>query len=162
MGVFCTGIYERSLDGKQRILLPKSLRLFLDGGDCLFLTPGTEGCLEIHNESSLRALALESENSGAGYQSKTTFSRMFFAQSQRCEIDSHQRIRVAGGLSELVNLVSPIVIVGVGSHWEIWNKPRWHDFLLAHQSSFDRHAASVRGGTEEPVHREASQTNKPR
>ena len=160
--VFCAGTFERSLDGKERILLPKSLRLFLGGGDCLFLTPGTDGCLEIHNETSLRALAKAYENSDAGYPCKTIFSRIFLAQSQRCEIDSHQRIRVAGRLIELVSLVSPVVIVGVGSHWEIWNQPTWNDFLLANQSSFDRHAASVRSGGEVSVLADTSHTNKPR
>jgi len=159
--VYCTGTFERSMDGKQRILLPKSLRLFLAGVDSLFLSPGTDGCIEIHNETSLSRLASDSQNSQAAYQSKTTFSRIFFAQSERCQVDSNHRLRVAGSLSELAGLVSPVVIVGVGNHWEIWNRQNWHDYLSRHQSNFDHHAELVRGGSKDcEIVKEVS--NKPR
>lgn len=145
--MFCTGTFQRSMDGKQRILLPKPVRQFLLGADGLFLTPGTEGCLELHNEASLQQLAADFQQSQATYQSKSTFSRIFFAQSQRCQMDAHDRLRVPAGLSEFAGLASPIVLVGVGSHWEIWGGSRWEEYLVSHQANFDHHARLVRGGT---------------
>ncbi len=159
--MFCTGTYERSMDGKRRILLPKTVRYYLHEDKYLFLTPGTDGCLEIHNEASLGELAARSQNSRVAYQSRATFSRIFFAQSQRCEIDASHRLRVAGSLSDLVELESPVVIVGVGGHWEIWNRSVWHRYLQQNQTDFDHHAKIVRGGGDrtEPLE---EVVNKPR
>ena len=159
--MFCTGTFQRSIDGKQRILLPKPVRQFLAGSDVLFLTPGTEGCLELHNETSLQQLASDFQHSRAAYQSKSTFSRIFFAQSQRCQVDANDRLRVPSGLSELAGLVSPVVLVGVGNHWEIWSGAQWDDYIERHQTDFDHHAQLVRGASPEQE-MEMGVANRPR
>ena len=144
--MICTGTYQRSMDGKQRILLPKPVRQFLGGADSLFLTPGTEGCLEVHTETSLQQLATDFQQSRVAYQSKSTFSRIFFAQSERCQVDANDRLRVPAALSKLIGLVSPIVLVGVGNHWEIWSGSQWDTYIARHQADFEHHACRVRGG----------------
>ena len=54
-GVFCTGTFERNLDDKQRLLLPKTVKKSLSQSESIFLTPGQDGCLELHTYETLQS-----------------------------------------------------------------------------------------------------------
>ena len=45
-----TGTWERSIDSKGRLAIPKPLKeaLTINGSDELFLAPGNEGCLSVY------------------------------------------------------------------------------------------------------------------
>ena len=136
--VVFTGTYHRSLDNKLRVLLPKRLRQALAADAELFLTPGTENCLEMHTQQSLDELAERARQSHSGSQNLKSFSRLFYARARHCEVDTQGRVRVPGELADLAGLEKEIVFVGVGYHWEIWNLNSWNQYLDVNNDCFDQ------------------------
>ena len=133
-----TGTYQRSLDNKLRVLLPKRLRSSLADDPRLFLTPGTDHCLELHTNKSLQNLAERASDSSADSKNIKSFARLFYARAVECDIDKQGRIRIPAGLAKLAELDNEVVFIGVGSHWELWNNELWDQYLASHQDAFDQ------------------------
>ena len=138
-----TGTFQRSLDGKARFLLPKRVRAELSESNLLFLTPGTDHCLELHTDESLHTLAERANQSAAGSQNIKSFSRLFYAQAEQCGIDAQGRIRIPKSLTSYAGLEKDIYIVGVGFNWEIWDVANWRSYLQTHEDEFDQVARST-------------------
>ncbi len=141
--VVFTGTFERALDSKARCLLPKRMRSELGDGAIVYLTPGTDRCLELHTVESLNQLANRANRSAAGAQRIKSFSRLFYAQAEQCDIDSHGRIRIPRSLMAHAELSKDVVIAGVGFNWEIWDSVHWKAYLQQHEDEFDRIALST-------------------
>jgi len=141
--VVFTGTFQRSLDSKLRVLLPKRLRNEFPDSPALYLTPGTDHCLELHTNNSLNELASKADRSSAGLKNVRSFSRLFYARAEQCDIDKQGRIRIPGSLAQIAELEKDIVFIGVGSHWEIWNQLRWESYLDAHHQAFDEIAETT-------------------
>ncbi len=138
-----TGTYQRSLDSKARVLLPKRMRDEIGESDTLFLTPGTDHCLELHTSRSLNELALRANQSSAGSRNLKSFARLFYAQAEPCDIDSAGRIRLPKSLADFAALEKEIVIVGVGCNWEIWNWEQWQAYLQTNGEEFDQISQTI-------------------
>lgn len=118
-------------------MLPKKLREDLGQTATLFLTPGTDRCLEMHTPDSLNGLAQRASHSAAGSKQIKSFSRLFYAQAEQCEIDNLGRIRLPKSLVDYALLQKEIVIVGVGANWEIWDLGSWRNYLQSNEDAFD-------------------------
>ena len=147
--MFCTGTFERVLDDKQRLLLPKTVKKSLNGSESIYLTPGQDGCLELHGNESLNVRSSEFTSSKSG-QLKKAFSRLFYSQAERCQFDSQNRIRIPQRLIEWSGIDCKVIIVGVGSYWEIWDENDWHDYCGAHKTEFDQVADALLSNTMPP------------
>ena len=169
-----TGTYRRAMDEKLRVLLPKRLRLAIpedvnpEGailGASLFLTPGTDHCLELHTTQSLNELGNRASASSARSKDVRSFSRLFYARAEQCDIDKQGRIRIPTTLAQLADIDNEVVFIGVGSHWELWNEQLWDSYLNLHRDEFDqiaqttfdppleKHPSDVSGTIEKPVPR---------
>ena len=133
------GTYYRSLDEKRRLSLPKRFRqaMDLDSKSIVFLTPGTSQCLQIHSASSLERLAEELGRRATVAESVQTFSRMFYAQAENCELDSQFRICLPNRLARWAELEKEIVLIGVGNCVEVWNPERWQSYFDQRRDEFD-------------------------
>ena len=140
--MFCTGTFERVLDDKQRLLLPKTVKKSLSQSESIYLTPGQDGCLELHGIESLEIRSKEITNT-QNVGMKKAFSRLFYSQTERCQFDSQNRIRIPQRLLEWSRLESKIIVVGVGGYWEIWNECLWQDYCGVHRGDFDHVAETV-------------------
>ena len=61
------------------------------------------------------------------YQKNRKFSRFFLAGACACEVDRQGRILIPSVLREFAKLEKDVVLVGVGSRIEIWNKAVWNE-----------------------------------
>src|SRR5207248_9354448 len=123
-----TGTYERSLDEKLRIALPKRLRDVLAGQEKLVVTLGTDGALAIFTEATFAGLADKLAARSPTGPEVRAFSRLLYAQSQSVEIDSQGRVRLPAELIRLAALEDEVVLLGVGDRIELWNKSRWQAY----------------------------------
>lgn len=134
-----TGTFQRSMDEKQRLALPKRIREALAGKENgLFVTPGTDDSLALHTEESLKALADRLAAASPASREVRAFNRLFYARAERVELDDQGRFRVPTALAELAGLKREAVIVGVLDHLELWDKTRWESYLAAKTPEYDR------------------------
>ena len=120
------GEYEHSLDAKGRLTMPAKLRQ--DIGEKFILTKGLDGCLFAFSldewanfEEKLKMLPLSNKNS-------REFSRFFLSGATECEIDKQGRFLIPNNLRDAANLEKGVVIIGVGTRIEIWDKNKWKSY----------------------------------
>lgn len=120
------GEYEHSVDVKGRLIMPAKLREEI--GEKFVVTKGLDGCLfvfslkewEIFGEK-LRALPVSNKNA-------RDFSRFFLAGAIECEIDKQGRFLITSNLREFASLDKDVVIIGVTTRLEIWNRDKWKSY----------------------------------
>ena len=119
------GEYNHTVDAKGRLIVPSKFREQL--GDEFVVTKGLDGCLFVYEntewkilEEKLKALPLTNANA-------RKITRFFLAGACQCEVDKQGRILVPGSLRTYAGLEKEVVLVGVGSRVEIWNREAWED-----------------------------------
>jgi len=117
--------------------MPKRLRSSSAENSGLYLTPGTDRCLELHTNESLQTLANRTQQTQTSNQNVRSFSRLFYARASFCEFDKQNRIRIPKESAVWAGLEKEIVLVGVGFNWEVWNLPAWEAYLDQNSDSFD-------------------------
>ena len=120
------GEYEHSLDVKGRLIMPAKLRD--DMGEKFIITKGLDGCLFgfsqnewLSFEEKLKTLPLTNKNA-------RDFVRFFLSGAIECEIDKQGRFLIASNLREYANMEKDVVIIGVGTRLEIWDKEKWQSY----------------------------------
>lgn len=135
------GEYEHSLDVKGRLIMPAKLRE--DVGEKFIITKGLDGCLfgfsqnEWTNfEEKLKTLPLTNKNA-------RDFVRFFLSGAIECEIDKQGRFLIASNLREYANMEKDVVIIGVGTRLEIWNREKWKSYNSSENISADEIAENM-------------------
>ena len=135
------GEYEHSLDVKGRLIMPAKLRE--DMGEKFIITKGLDGCLfgfsqtEWSNfEEKLKTLPLTNKNA-------RDFVRFFLSGAIECEIDKQGRFLISSNLREYANMEKDVVIIGVGTRLEIWNRNKWKAYNSDENISADEIAENM-------------------
>jgi MraZ protein len=134
-----TGTYERTMDDKLRLAIPRQLRDGFREADSeeLFLAPGNEGCLSIFSKAGFEAFATKMATISTGRVQVRNFLRLYYSQAECVQVDKQSRIRVPERLTKMAELKHNVVLIGVHDHVEIWDKERWDSFLSQNGSQFD-------------------------
>jgi MraZ protein len=134
-----TGTYDRSLDDKQRLAIPRPLKDGFRDGDSeeLYLAPGNEGCLALYSLQGFEAFASRMAALSTGRVEVRNFLRLFYGQAERVQVDKQSRIRIPERLLKLAGLTHEVVLIGVQDHVEIWDRGRWDSFLNQNGAQFD-------------------------
>lgn len=134
-----TGTFERSLDEKQRVALPKPLRdqLCSEQSNTFFVAPGNDKCLALYSCTAFQELADRLTKLSSGQSDVRNFLRIFYSQAESLEADKQGRIRLPARLVTFAGLESQVVVVGVRDHAEIWQAERWQQIVAANAEDFD-------------------------
>ncbi len=143
-----TGAFHRSLDEKLRFAIPKPIRdaIGFPANSVLYLAPGTDGSLSLYAESVFEGFSHRLERGSPNGKDERAFSRLFYAQVQRAEIDKQGRIRLPVELARLASLRKDIVLLGVRDHLEVWDRERWEEYLGQTQPHYDELAENALEG----------------
>lgn len=135
------GEYEHSLDAKGRLIMPAKLRT--DMGEKFIITKGLDGCLFVFSqnewsnfESKLKELPLTNKNA-------RDFVRFFLSGATECEIDKQGRFLLVNTLREYAEITKEVIIIGVGTRLEIWNKEKWKKYNSNENISADTMAENM-------------------
>lgn len=134
-----TGTFERTVDEKLRLAIPRPLRDGFREGDTeeLFLAPGNEGCLALYSKTGFDQFAAKMAKVSTGRVQVRNFLRLYYSQAECVQVDKQSRIRIPDRLAKLSDLKHSVVLIGVHDHVEIWDKERWDSFLSQNVSQFD-------------------------
>lgn len=135
------GEYEHSVDSKGRAIMPAKLRD--DIGEKFIVTKGLDGCLFAYSqaewnnfEEKLKTLPLTNKNA-------RDFVRFFLSGAVECEIDKQGRFLIPNNLRTYALLEKEIIIIGVGTRIEIWNKEEWKKYSSDENISADEIAENM-------------------
>jgi len=115
-----------TLDGKGRIAMPSRHREILSAMGCsqLTITKHPEGSLMIFPRPAWetfreRVAALPMEAAG--------WKRIFLGNAMDVEIDASSRVLIAPELRAAAGLTRDVMLLGMGSHFELWDAVRYAD-----------------------------------
>lgn len=135
------GEYEHSLDVKGRLIMPAKLRA--DMGEKFIITKGLDGCLFVFSqnewsnfESKLKELPLTNKNA-------RDFVRFFLSGATECEIDKQGRFLLVSTLRAYAEIIKEVIIIGVGTRLEIWEKEKWKKYNSTENISADTIAENM-------------------
>jgi MraZ protein len=113
-----------TLDGKGRIAMPARHRELLAamGVNQLTITKHPEGSLLIFPRPAWevfrdKVAALPMDSSG--------WKRVFLGNAMDVEIDASSRVLIAAELRTAAGLVRDVMLLGMGSHFELWDAERY-------------------------------------
>lgn len=135
-----TGTFQRSLDDKQRLAIPKRLRDAMGESELreLYVAPEVGRSLSVFSPGTFERRAARIEQLSTGRASVTNYLRVYYSQAERVELDAQGRIRLPERLVAFAGLQQDVVLLGVHDHIEIWDTAVWNEFLKEHSHEFDR------------------------
>src|SRR5436309_2621543 len=97
-----TGTFERSLDEKNRIAVPKSLRdeFSTDGVAQLFVAPQQDKSLSVYAPAEFEALVARLAANSTNQVEVLRYKRFFYSKAEKVELDGQGRIRIPDRLAE--------------------------------------------------------------
>jgi MraZ protein len=119
------GEYQHSLDAKGRVILPARYRDQLAEG--AFVTKGRGGCLSVYTPEEFEQVASQMRESSKRGNQELNAARSFFGGAQEIRLDRQGRVALPQNLREFAGLTRDVVVVGVFSRVEIWDRDRWQE-----------------------------------
>ena len=119
------GEYNHTIDTKGRLIIPSKFREIL--GDEFVVTKGMDGCLFVYANDDWKVFEQKLTSLPITNKDARKFARFFLAGAAPVEVDKQGRILLPAHLREFAELDKDVVLVGVGSRIEIWNKDKWEE-----------------------------------
>lgn len=113
-----------TLDAKGRVSIPTRYRDALISGEqgCLTLTRHPDGCLLVYPRGEWE---VKRKQIAAFPMKARSFQRLLLGYAQDVQMDGAGRILVAPELREAAGLGRDVMLLGLASHFELWDKARW-------------------------------------
>ncbi len=115
--------YNHTIDAKGRLIIPSKFREVL--GEEFVVSKGMDGCLFVYANDDWNAFEQRLTSLPLINKEARQFARFFLAGAAQVEVDKQGRILLPASLREFAGLDKDVVLVGVGSRIEIWNKDRY-------------------------------------
>ena len=117
------GEYQHSLDAKGLVILPARYRDQLAQG--AFVTKGRGGCLSVYTPEEFEAVASQVREQSKRGARELNAARVFFGGAIDVTPDRQGRVAIPPTLREYAGLEHDVVVLGLYSRIEIWDRERW-------------------------------------
>ncbi len=117
------GEFEYKIDEKGRVPVPPKFRGQLKEG--VVLTPGVERCIVAYPPSEWKKLAATLTTGSVTRSKLRRLNRAIFATAFTLSIDGQGRIALPPPLREYAGIEDEVVIAGVNTYLELWDKGQW-------------------------------------
>lgn len=133
--------YNHTVDAKGRLIIPSKFREVL--GEEFVVSKGMDGCLFVYANDAWAEFEQKLTSLPLINKEARKFARFFLAGAAQVELDKQGRILLPASLREFAGLEKDVVLVGVGSRIEIWNKEKYEE--MGEDMDMDDIAASMEG-----------------
>jgi len=127
------GEFQHTIDSKGRVIIPARFREEL--GERFILTKGTDGCICAYSLSEWNKFDAKLSQLPTSDPKVREYLRFVYSGATECETDKQGRILIPQNLREYASLEKEILIIGVSTKAEIWDKARRETIIS--QLSFD-------------------------
>ena len=135
------GTYTPKIDAKGRVALPAKFRSQLGQGRVM--ARGQERCVYLLPFDEFRRIASQIQRTSVGNKAAREYLRVFLSGAVDQEPDKQGRVVVPQMLRDYANLGSDIVVIGVGTRAELWNKDAWESYLAQKEEGYSDIADDV-------------------
>ncbi len=120
------GEYQHSFDEKGRVSVPAKFRVSLKEG--AVVTRGLDKCLFLYTKNEWAILAEKISSLPMSKSNSRAFSRLMLAGAMDAAPDGQGRIMVPEYLRQYAGIKKNVIIAGLGSRLEIWDKAEWEAY----------------------------------
>ena len=128
------GTYTPKIDAKGRMALPAKFRSQLGPG--MVMARGQERCVYLLPQMEFRRIAMQIQRTSMGNKAAREYLRVFLSGAVDQDPDKQGRVLVPQMLRDYANLGSDIVVIGVGTRAEIWNRQAWEEYLADKEQGY--------------------------
>lgn len=118
------GQFERTLDTKNRIVMPPKLRNCFEDNTFVICCFPTEEFIRVYKSSDWEELTENHLFVDDGVD-RTDLQRYIFCNSEYCELDAQSRFVIQPKFIERTGIDRDAIIIGVGKRAEIWAKDKY-------------------------------------
>ena len=125
------GATSLNLDAKGRLAIPAKHRdaLQSQGGGHLVLTAHPHRCLLLYPQPAWEPIQAKLMGLSSFDKQSSTLQRLLVGFAEDIELDSAGRLLVSPVLREFSGLEKQAMLVGQGSHFELWSMEAWRTQL---------------------------------
>ncbi|MFC1900380.1 division/cell wall cluster transcriptional repressor MraZ [Chloroflexota bacterium] len=117
------GEFEYKIDEKGRLPVPPKFRRELKEG--VVLATGPEKCVVAYSIAEWRKLATTLTSGTVAPSKLRKLNRAIFATAFSLNIDNQGRIALPIPLRDYAGIEDEVIIAGVNTYLELWNKEQW-------------------------------------
>lgn len=122
------GTFYHNLDNKGRMVIPSKFRKTIGENAKVYIIEGFEGCLSIYPELHFQTLVPELQKLQYTNKNDRSYIRTIFSSMVELEVDSHNRLSIPKSVLDQYQIGADVSVVGVGDHFEIWNKDIFENY----------------------------------
>jgi len=123
------GAIELALDAKGRIGIPTRHRAALTSGGGIVLTAHPDGCLLVYPRLAWEPIGTRLQALSHFNEQARWWQRLLVGFAEELELDGAGRVLISATLRKFAHLERQAILVGQGSHFELWDLSTWNDKL---------------------------------
>ena len=118
------GEYRYAIDLKKRLFIPAKLRE--DLGDTVILMKSVDQCISVYSKQAWEVFEKKLAELPAIKTRQAV--RFLYSSIAEVQLDSQGRVLLPKNLCQYAGLSQHAVVIGVGTHLEIWDEQTWDAF----------------------------------
>ncbi len=124
------GATQLSLDAKGRLTVPTRHRDALLSGDrTVVLTAHPDSCLLLYPRLAWEPIGARVQALSSFNEQSRMWQRLLVGYAEDLELDAQGRILVSSALRSFASLKKDVLLLGQGSHFEVWDVQAWEQKL---------------------------------
>ena len=124
------GATELSLDAKGRLAVPTRYReALISSGAAVVLTAHPDGCVLLYPRLAWEPIGSRIQALSSFNEQARWWQRLLVGFAEELMLDAQGRILVSPSLRKFAGLKKDVMLVGQGSHFEVWDVAAWDEKL---------------------------------
>jgi MraZ protein len=121
------GVTLLNIDGKSRAAVPTKYRevLMVESSGLIVITAHPHGCLLIYPRTAWEPIQQKIMQLSSFDKKSSKFQRLLVGYAEDVLIDASGRFLISSELRSYSNIEKIAMLVGQGSHFELWSEDRW-------------------------------------
>jgi len=128
-----TGIYELTIDPKNRLSIPAGIRAAMDprqDGTRLYLVPGDrKGTLSLYGDVYFERFVERRHAAVKRTKQRRDFEAVFYSMATPLEIDKQGRVVLPQRWLDFVGFGREVTLTGTRDHLSLWNRTDYDAFM---------------------------------